>query len=66
MKRNDIKKLAARSTEELTKEVSEAKEKLWQLGRDLASGKVKDSHAAIKLRRDIARMLTVVQNKTSK
>jgi ribosomal protein L29 len=63
MDKNEIKKLTAKSSAELTKDISEAKEKLWETHRDVKSGKVKNSHLIGELRRDIARMLTVVQNK---
>ncbi len=63
MKKNDVKKLPNKTVAELAKDVAEAKEKLWQLSRDIASGKVKNAHAKSALRRDIARMLTVMQNK---
>lgn len=67
MKKSEIKKLANKSAEELAKDAAEAKEKLWQLSRDIASGKIKNAHARSALRRDIARMLTVMHNKqTSK
>ncbi len=63
MKTNEVKKLATKSIAELVKDVAEAKEKLWETHRDVKSGKVKNSHLIGELRRDIARMLTVVQNK---
>jgi ribosomal protein L29 len=63
MKKTDIQKLATKSVAELQKEIIEAREKLWQQKRDVVSGKVKNPHSVTYLRRDIARMLTVVQNK---
>jgi ribosomal protein L29 len=67
MKKNDVKKILDKSAVELAKDVAEAKEKLWDLKRDITSGKVKNAHAAGELRRTIARMLTVMHNKqTSK
>lgn len=64
MKKDEIKKLHAKSSAELLKDAVEAKEKLWQTRRDIVSGKVKNSHLLGELRRDIARMLSIVQNKS--
>jgi ribosomal protein L29 len=67
MKRNDIKKLVNKTPAELVKDIAESKEKLWELRREIAAGKVKNAHSKSVLRRDIARMFTVMQNKqTSK
>lgn len=65
MKRTDLKKLNTRSAEELTKDIFEAKEKLWQLRREIASGKVKNNQSRTALRRDIARMFTAISAKRS-
>jgi len=65
MKKIEIEKLINKSVEELTKDVLEAKEKLWELKRDIASGKVKNHQSGSELRRNIARMLTVVHNKAT-
>lgn len=66
MKRTDVKKLANMSAAELLKNVAESKEKLWEMKRDVASGKVKNAHAITVLRRDIARMLFAAQANTKK
>ena len=63
MKKNDVKKLLNTSAAELMKDVVEAKEKLIEMKRDIVSGKLKNSHAYITLRRDIARMLTAAHTK---
>jgi ribosomal protein L29 len=63
MKKNEVKKLVTKSMTELVKDIAEAKEKLWETHRDVKSGKVKNSHLIGELRKDIARMLTIVQNK---
>ena len=63
MKKNDVKKLLNKSAEELMKDVAESKEKLWQMKRDIVSGKVKNAHSYGALQRDIARMLTVAHTK---
>ncbi len=63
MKKNDIKKLVSKSAAELIKDVTEAKEKLVELKRDILSGKVKNAHAYGALKKDIARMLTAAHTK---
>lgn len=60
MKSNDVKKIMSKSAAELTKDLSEAREKLWETKRDIASGKLKNAHAAAEQRRTIARMLTAL------
>lgn len=66
MKKADLAKLKNRSAEELRKEVAEVKEKLWELRREIASGKVKNTKARTALRRDIARMLTLARQQDLK
>ncbi len=63
MKKQEVAKLKNKSAAELTKDVAEAKEKLWQLRREIEGGKVKNVHAKAELRRDIARMITVAEEK---
>lgn len=63
MKRTDIAKLKNRSVEELRKEAVELQDKLWEIRREIAGGKVKNVKARSGLRRDIARLLTVAQAK---
>jgi ribosomal protein L29 len=60
MKKADLAKLKNRSAEELRKEVAESKEKLWELRREIAGGKIKNVKARSVLRRDIARMMTAL------
>jgi ribosomal protein L29 len=62
MKKNDFQKLKNRSQAELVKDLVEAREKLWNLSRAIADGKEKNNRSAKALRRDIARMLTLVHN----
>jgi ribosomal protein L29 len=63
MKRKDFEKLKTKSQAELTADVATAKEKLWQLGRDIAGGKVKNVREVRQVRIDIARMLTLLNSK---
>lgn len=64
MKTNEVKKIFSTPAAELRKNIVEAREKLWEMKRDIASGKLKNPYAAIELRRTIARMLTAL-NTTS-
>jgi large subunit ribosomal protein L29 len=60
-----IKELRQKSIDELKNIVSEKREKLRQLRFDLAAGKVKNVREIRKIRRDIARILTVLKEKSS-
>lgn len=64
MKKNDIAKLKNRSAEELRKDAVEMREKLWELRREIAGGKVKNVRSRRALRRDLARVLTVANQKS--
>lgn len=57
MKFNELQK---KSKEELEKFVQNNREKLRQLNFDLVSGKVKNVREIRKLKKDIARMLTLL------
>ncbi len=63
MKKNDISKLKNRSEAELRKEAVEAKEKLWEIRREIAGGKIKNVKARNALRKDVARLLTIANEK---
>jgi ribosomal protein L29 len=63
MKKNDFKKILNKSVAELTKEVSEGREKLWVATKNIASGKTKNVREARETRKDIARMLTLINAK---
>jgi large subunit ribosomal protein L29 len=59
-----IKELRQKSIDELKNIVFEKREKLRQLRFDLAAGKVKNVREIRKIRRDIARILTVLKEKS--
>jgi len=61
-----VKELRQKSEKELHKILDESREKLRQLNFDLASGKVKNVREIRKIKRDIARMLTIINNKISR
>jgi ribosomal protein L29 len=60
MKRNEIKELPAKSNDELAILIKDAREKSRALRFDLAAGKVKNIGALRTVRKDIARLLTVM------
>ncbi|OGY98679.1 MAG: 50S ribosomal protein L29 [Candidatus Liptonbacteria bacterium RIFCSPHIGHO2_01_FULL_57_28] len=62
MKKNEREQLKNASVPELQKRVHDAQEKLWTLQRDIELGKQKNVKEARMLRKDIARMLTVINN----
>ena len=62
MKKNEREQLKNASVPELQKRVLESQEKLWALQRDIELGKQKNVKEAGLLRKDIARMLTVINN----
>ncbi len=65
MKKKEFEKFKNRSVAELTKDVAEQKEKLYQAKREISAGKTTNVRKAGAIRRDIARMLTLVNNKGS-
>jgi ribosomal protein L29 len=66
MKKNDKAQLKNASVPELEKRVHDTREKLWALQRDIELGKQKNVKEAKGLRKDIARMLTVISNQNLK
>ena len=61
MSKND-KQFKNKPEAELKKSVSEYKDKLWVLKKDLAAGKVKNVRSIKKFKKDIARALTALSN----
>jgi large subunit ribosomal protein L29 len=60
MKAQDLRK---KTGQDLTKHMGEARAKLQQLRFDLPSGKIKNVREIRQLRREIARILTVLKEK---
>jgi len=60
------RELIKKSEKELHKTLDESREKLRQLNFDLASGKVKNVREIRRIKRDIARILTIINNKISR
>lgn len=63
MKKQDVAKLNNRSAEELLKDAAVLREKIWEMRREIAGGKVKNVKAKRALRKDLARTLTAVSLK---
>ena len=63
MKKKDLEKIKGRSVADLKKDIQENKDKLWQLKNDIATGKAKNVREAGSLKRNIARSLTVLNEK---
>ncbi len=63
MPKKDFEKLKTQGAVELAKSVAEAREKLWNMQRELNDGKLKNVRALQVVRREIARMLTLLQIK---
>ncbi len=62
MKRKDFEKLKNRSEVELKKELAEMVEKLYVAGKDAADGKLKNVRLKATIRKDIAKIKTLMQN----
>jgi len=60
----ETSELRQKSKEELVKLVREEREKLRNLRFDLASGKVKNVREIRKIKKDIARALTLIKEKS--
>ncbi|MDO8601577.1 MAG: 50S ribosomal protein L29 [bacterium] len=65
MKKNDLAKLKNQSPAELAKTLADSREKLVKLTHDIAGNKVKNVHSANALRRDIARIMTLLHTKAT-
>ena len=63
MKRKEFEKIKSRPATELAKDINEKREKLAVLTKDLYSGKLKNVREARAVRKDIARMLTLIAAK---
>lgn len=63
MKKTDFEKLKNRTSAELVRDLAETKEKLWTLKHEIENGKQKNVRSAAALRRDIARMGTLIEIK---
>lgn len=60
MKKREIQQLKTKPLPELQKKLAELRSKLWQLKVDLAQGKVKNVREIKIIKKDIARVLTFI------
>ena len=65
MKRKDIEQLAGGTVNELEARLKDARHKLHDLRLGQAVGKLKNAHEVTALRKDIARILTFINQKKS-
>lgn len=63
MKKQELQQLKSRSHEELQKELTDYNEKLRNLKFDLAAGKVKNVREIRAIKKIIARIITIVNEK---
>ncbi|PIR88111.1 MAG: 50S ribosomal protein L29 [Candidatus Harrisonbacteria bacterium CG10_big_fil_rev_8_21_14_0_10_45_28] len=63
MKRKDLEKIKGLAVVDLHKDLKEKREKLWKLRGDIAVGKNKNVREANTLRKDIARVKTLLTSK---
>jgi len=63
MKRKEIVDLRNKSIQELNKIVDDKRNKLRSLRFDLAAGKVKNVSELVELKKDVARLLTIIKIK---
>lgn len=61
MKKKDWKQLKSKSGVDLQKQLVEDRDKLWQLKVDLAAGKVKNVREIRAIRKNVARVLTLIK-----
>ena len=61
MKRENFSQLKNKSALELKKELAEHRDRLWSLKNDLTAGKVKNVREIRSLKRNIARILTLLK-----
>lgn len=60
MKKKELEQLKTKPVAELTKNLAEYRDKLWSLKTDLAAGKIKNIQEINKVKKNIARILTLI------
>jgi ribosomal protein L29 len=66
MKKKHFEEIKHKTAADLKKALLETRDKLWQLKVDLRSGKVKNVKALREARKDIAKILTIINQKHGK
>lgn len=62
MKKKELEQVKTKPVEELAKMVLDCRERLWSLKSDLKSGKVKNVKEVKRVKKDIARVLTIINS----
>lgn len=62
----NIAKLRGMGVDELRREEQELREEIWKLGLQRSTGQLQDPHKVRRKRHDLARVLTVMNEKASK
>ena len=63
MKKKDLQQIKNKPEQELRQQVVTLKDTLWNLQKDLDSGKVKNIKEIHKAKKEIAQVLTILNNK---
>jgi large subunit ribosomal protein L29 len=63
MKKKEFEQLKTKPTEELNKNLKEYRDKLWSLKTDLVAGKVKNVKEIKHVKKIIAKLLTLINQK---
>ncbi len=63
MKKDDLKKLRDKTAEDLKKDLQKDKDSLWNMKKDLASGKTKNIGEIRRLRQTVAVINTLLKEK---
>ncbi|MFA6072199.1 MAG: 50S ribosomal protein L29 [Janthinobacterium sp.] len=63
MKKKDFEKLTTKTPVELQAEIKVSQERLWQVNKDISAGKAKNIREVRSVRKDIARMMTIINSK---
>jgi large subunit ribosomal protein L29 len=63
MKKKELAELKTKSETELKKTLGELKDRLWDLKKDLAAGKVKNVREIREIKKNVARILTFLNAK---
>jgi large subunit ribosomal protein L29 len=66
MKTNELKELMIKSTEELDTDLKNKKSELFNLRFQLATGQLQNTSAIQRVKRDIARMKTIIRQRELK
>ena len=63
MKKNELKEMMKRTTEELSTELQSKKSELFNLRFQLATGQLENTSTITECKRDIARVLTIIRQR---